>query len=222
MHYPGGKGKSYQHVLNLIPPHDVYIEPFLGIGSVMRHKRRSAIEFGVDLDERALRLSELCGQGVTLVCTDGIRFLKDYDFQGHEVVYCDPPYLPRTRRREKIYRFDTDDGHHQQLLDTIRSINARVLISGYESVLYNEALRDWNVHRYQAKTHTDVRQECVWYNFKRPAVLHDYRYLGRNYRERQTIKRRLNRLTQRISQLSDQEQEFLREWLTARGRARAT
>lgn len=32
MTYPGGKGNAYHKIINLIPPHEVYIEPFLGRG----------------------------------------------------------------------------------------------------------------------------------------------------------------------------------------------
>jgi hypothetical protein len=36
MSYPGGKSGSgvYQTLINLMPPHDIYIEPFLGMGGV--------------------------------------------------------------------------------------------------------------------------------------------------------------------------------------------
>ncbi|MBK9053315.1 MAG: hypothetical protein IPL78_21170 [Chloroflexi bacterium] len=30
MTYPGGKGRTYQHIINHLPPHDVYIAAFLG------------------------------------------------------------------------------------------------------------------------------------------------------------------------------------------------
>ena len=95
MHYPGGKAKTFHHVVNLIPPHKVYIEPFLGLGSVMKAKKRAEIEFGVDLDERALEMSNLKDIGVRLIHDDGISFLENFPFEGHEVVYCDPPYYPK-------------------------------------------------------------------------------------------------------------------------------
>ena len=34
----GGKGGVYQRLINLIPPHDVYIENHLGGGAVIRKK----------------------------------------------------------------------------------------------------------------------------------------------------------------------------------------
>lgn len=48
--YPGGKGSVYQKLINLMPPHETYIEAFLGGGAVMRWKRPAALNIGVDLD----------------------------------------------------------------------------------------------------------------------------------------------------------------------------
>ena len=54
MRYPGGKGRTFQHVINLIPPHRVYIETHLGGGAVMRHKRPSAYSIGIDADQKVI------------------------------------------------------------------------------------------------------------------------------------------------------------------------
>lgn len=35
----GGKGRVFRQLISLMPPHEVYIEPFLGGGSVMLHKK---------------------------------------------------------------------------------------------------------------------------------------------------------------------------------------
>src|SRR4051812_1634408 len=52
MTYPGGKSGSgvYQALINLIPPHSVYVEPFLGGGAVMRCKLPARLSIGIDLD----------------------------------------------------------------------------------------------------------------------------------------------------------------------------
>lgn len=50
--YPGGKSGSgvAQRIINLMPPHQVYIEPFLGGGSVLRYKLPAQINIGIDRD----------------------------------------------------------------------------------------------------------------------------------------------------------------------------
>ena len=216
MYYPGGKAKSFHHVINQIPPHKVYIEPFLGLGSVMKAKKRAKIEFGVDLDKRALKLSNLENIGVQLIHGDGINFLKNYPFEGHEVVYCDPPYHPKARKRDRVYKHDFDQNDHINFLDLVTQLHTRIIISGYDSDIYRQYLNNWQVYTYICKAHDGPRKEFLWYNFPNPRHLHDYRYLGSNFRERQTIRRRLERMKRRLENLTAQERSFLLEWLTIR------
>ena len=58
MAYPGGKSQAgvYQRLINLMPPHAVYIEPFLGGGAVLLHKRAALFSVGIDVDGDALRV----------------------------------------------------------------------------------------------------------------------------------------------------------------------
>src|SRR3954470_21500968 len=56
VHYPGGKGLSFRHIINLMPPHGRYIETHLGGGAVMRHKRPARENIGIDLDDRVVDL----------------------------------------------------------------------------------------------------------------------------------------------------------------------
>jgi len=59
--YPGGKngGGAYQTLINLMPPHSVYVEPFLGSGAVMRMKRPAGVNIGLDLDGDALQAARI-------------------------------------------------------------------------------------------------------------------------------------------------------------------
>lgn len=217
MHYPGGKSKTFHHVINLIPPHQVYVEPFLGVGSVMRAKRRAHLEIGVDFDGQALERSGLDELGVHLIHGDGFRFLKHFPFQVDDVIYCDPPYFPLSRKRRRVYRHDLSEERHQELLKLLKGLSARVIISGYESDLYCHELRDWQVYEYWSKAHDGRRQERLWYNYPEPQELHDYRYLGSNYRQRQDIRRRLDRIKGRLSRLSTLERSYLSQWLSSTG-----
>ena len=50
MPYFGGKSLSgiYQKLINMIPPHKTYIEPFLGGGAVLKFKRPALVSIGID------------------------------------------------------------------------------------------------------------------------------------------------------------------------------
>jgi len=214
MNYPGGKGKCYQRLINLIPPHSTYIETHLGSGAVLRHLRPSDRSFGIDLDERVIEFWKTHYSGLcTLVQGDGVEFLEQYQFDGDEFVYADPPYLAETRRRSRIYRHEYDKNDHISLLSTLLSLPCNVMISGYDSDLYRDALAGWRTVSFDAKTHSGVRQEWVWLNFDSPASLHDGSHLGFNFQERQSIKRRRHRIMQKIDSMSSIERSYLLEVL---------
>ena len=55
MRYPGGKGKCFQHIVNILPPHSTYIETHLGGGSVLLNKAPATENIGIDRDPRVIR-----------------------------------------------------------------------------------------------------------------------------------------------------------------------
>ena len=162
MRYPGGKGKCYQRLINLMPRHRVYIESHLGGGAVFRHERPAQVNIGIDIDERVLqtwRAREV--PSCTLVHDDAARYLAGYPFVGDELVYADPPYVSSTRRRSKVYRYDYMDSQHEQLLELLVGLRCYVMVSGYDNPIYRRLLRDWNHISFAAKTHRGVRTESV-------------------------------------------------------------
>jgi DNA adenine methylase len=214
MRYPGGKGKTYHHIINLIPPHKTYIETHLGGGAVLRNKKTCLDSFAIDRDARVIQYWRRHFPSLaSYIETDAVDFLTTKNFRGDEVLYCDPPYLPSTRRQERVYRYDYTRNDHERLLEVLRSLPCKVLISGYPSRLYDRRLRGWSSRKFLSKSHSGVRVEKLWFNFDPPDRLHDSRYLGNSFRERQTFRRRIDRIRRRISSLSSQEQHFLSEWL---------
>jgi site-specific DNA-adenine methylase len=196
MRYPGGKGTCFQKLINLMPPHQVYIETHLGGGSVMRHKRPASSNIGIEKDPRIIALWEN-NQPLSfkLVNDDATNFLKSYNFTGKELLYCDPPYLQSTRksRGRKMYTYDYSVHDHIILLQLLRSLPCMVMISGYESDLYKEMLKDWHTHTFEYVCHNGMGIEWLWMNYPTPTELHDYRYLGHNFRERERIKKKTER-----------------------------
>jgi len=205
--YPGGKAQPgiYQRIINQMPPHRVYIEAFLGGGAVMKAKRPAALNIGLDLDRSAIAgfgdKALIVGSGDTitgelqLIEGDGIGFLDSYAWRGDELVYCDPPYLFSTRRQHRqIYRCEMEDKDHLRFLAVAKRIDAPVIISGYWSEMYARKLTGWRAISFQAVTHGgSLATEWLWMNYPEPTELHDYRYLGESFRERERIKRKIGR-----------------------------
>jgi len=101
-------------------------------------------------------------------------------------------------------------GDHQRLLAVIRTIPAMMMISGYYSGLYAQTLADWRTARFTTTTRGgNIAEEWVWMNFPPPLELHDYRYLGRNFRERERIKRKKMRWLNRLRRMDSLERHAI-------------
>ena len=272
MPYPGGKGGAgvYQTIINGMPRHEVYVEPFLGGGAVMAAKRPAGLNIGVDLAAEAIAQAQarivgtddtrsalasdgdaaadalvtmrediarkgdvgsaLAGRGdaadspgeamregtagsgrtagaivsegdngrYEFHVGDGIAFLQKYPFHGGELVYCDPPYLHSTRRDPCLYRYEMTVDQHEALLAVLLRLPCLVCISGYWSELYTDTLSTWRVCPFQAQTRRGVVTEYLWCNYPAPTALHDYRCLGKDFREREKLKRLMARWVKRL------------------------
>ncbi len=215
MRYPGGKGKCFQHIINLMPPHRVYIETHLGGGSVLRNKRPAEKSIAVEVDPGVIQAwqADVAVFGLELVHGRAEDFLAAYPFAGDELLYVDPPYHPSTRRRSRVYAHDYTDPDHQSLLQLLLGLPCKVMLSGYACELYDRTLAGWHRHDFQAKTHRGIRTESLWLNFNPPRALHDARYLGGDFREREVTRRRLTRLQDRLTRMSDMERAAITRWL---------
>ncbi len=56
MNFPGGKGGTYQKYINLMPPHEVYIESHIGGGALMRYKRKAKRNIGIEIDPEVIEM----------------------------------------------------------------------------------------------------------------------------------------------------------------------
>lgn len=80
-------------------------------------------------------------------------------------MYIDPPYLLHTRTG-KQYKHEMTDDDHEELLNKLLQNKAKIMISGYESDMYNEYLKKWN--KVTLDSHAEggkLRKEVVWMNY---------------------------------------------------------
>lgn len=92
--------------------------------------------------------------------------------------FVDPPYLASTRKLSggrACYRHEMTDEQHVELLVAVQSLRGMVVLSGYPSQLYDDALSSWARHETRARISagrgTGIRTECVWINPKCAAAL---------------------------------------------------
>jgi len=142
--YFGSKATSElcQPLIALMPPHAVYIETHLGCGAIMRRKPAALRNIGVDRDAAALSRFA-CDYPVERVRGCAHRFLSRFPFDGSELVYSDPPYLPSARKSARRYRYDYGEADHEALLRLLRELPCAVMVSGYPSALYDALRADW-------------------------------------------------------------------------------
>ena len=204
--YTGGKGRIYQRIINEIPPHRLYIEPFLGNGSIMRRKRAAALSIGIEINPQVIadRWAHHGIPDLTVICGDAIELLQTIEVDRETFIYLDPPYLMHTRSSGRaLYdcEFATIE-HHVHLLSLIKAMSASMAISGYDNELYRQMLAGWRtIHIPTTNRAGKPAIETVWMNYAPPGELHDYRYLGQNFRERERIRRQQQRWRSRLSSM---------------------
>lgn len=112
--------------------------------------------------------------GVYVESRPATNIIEKFDTE-ETLFYLDPPYVHGTRHaKEKTsargYHYEMTDADHIELLDLCMGVDGKVMISGYESTLYDKILKGWRRieknaraagHRGAAK-----RTEVLWMNFE--------------------------------------------------------
>lgn len=185
-HYSGGKGGdgTYQQIINYIPPHNVYVSPFAGKDAIYRNLLPGSIAIINDADPQIINYWK--------------HYLKAFD-----------PLKVR-KSKKQLYAFEfADESQHVALLETITQCTCNVMISTYDNDLYNTYLAAWNKHSFVSQTRQGQAIETIYFNYEPPVILHDFRYLGKNFRERERIKRKVKRFQDRMHNLPPAERNAI-------------
>ena len=100
-----------------------------------------------------------------------LEVLRKYDGP-QSLFYLDPPYMHDTRTAPDVYGpFEMTEADHRELLDAIRRVRGKVILSGYPSEMYDRALAGWNRHTFDLPNNAaggaskGRETEVVWRNF---------------------------------------------------------
>lgn len=91
-------------------------------------------------------------------------------------MYLDPPYILGTRSG-KQYKYEMTDSEHEDMLKLVLKSKAKIMISGYESDMYNNYLSGWHKEYFQScAEHHGTRREVVWMNYEQNQQLSLFSY----------------------------------------------
>lgn len=118
-------------------------------------------QFPERIIEAASRLKE-----AQIECRPALDVISRFDFE-NVLIYADPPYLLETRHG-KQYKKEMSLKDHIELLEVLRQSNAKVVLSGYESNLYNDILCGWKKEYHKSLTQNaqKIVTEVIWMNFE--------------------------------------------------------
>jgi DNA adenine methylase len=148
--------------------------------------------------------------GLRIIRADAVRWLETHrrQFGPRTVIYFDPPYLVNRHGEERRdyyqHEFKNPEQHVEllKLCERLSEQDVVCLISGYRCPLYDSLLSTWRRIDYTTATRRGAVVESLWCNFPEPWALHDYRYLGKNFRERERIKRKQKRWRNRLETMN--------------------
>lgn len=120
------------------------------------------------LDIAAGRLKGNTTNLVQIENTDALTLIRKHNYP-EVLMYLDPPYVKSTRRTQKLYDHEMDEEGQVRMLDLIAESRAKIILSGYQSELYDEKLRGWHKDTAQTKTTAnDIVTETIWMNYDPP------------------------------------------------------
>ena len=94
-----------------------------------------------------------------------LEVIKRFNHKG-VFMYIDPPYLLGVRTG-KQYMYEMTDSDHEEMLKELLRSRAKIMISGYESDMYNDYLKDWDKYVFNScAEHGKPRKEVVWINYR--------------------------------------------------------
>lgn len=110
---------------------------------------------------------------VQILCQPAIEAIRRFD-HGDALFYCDPPYLHATRSKgaTDVYGVEMSDDDHRELAQVLRQCQARVVLSGYPSALYDDLYAEWRRVEFDIANHAAGgrrkarKTECLWFNFQ--------------------------------------------------------
>ncbi len=113
---------------------------------------------------------------VQIICQSAFEAIPRFDHE-EGLIYCDPPYVHASRCQQStsVYHAEMNDAEHRKLAKLLGKCKAAVVVSGYESDLYDELYQGWKKATRRIANHASggtqkAREtECLWIKDARPS-----------------------------------------------------
>ena len=131
---------------------------------VQGRERSYASQDWCNLPEKIMQAAERL-RGVQIENRPAVELIERFNYE-NVLIYCDPPYMLETRHG-KQYRCEMSMEDHEELLEVLLRHKGSVLISGYDTELYQDML--WKWERRENVSYSQVcskKKEVLWMNFK--------------------------------------------------------
>ncbi|WP_436660310.1 hypothetical protein [Acinetobacter sp. P1(2025)] len=184
-----------QKISGLLPSHDTYIELLLGESDPLISNKSGIKQFVVSLNQRYLDQVNV-GQAEK-VNQNCIEFIRSFDFteSGISLIFIN------------LTNIDQDyKAHLSELIDLVTALprTCHVIILGDTQESYAQSLKNWSIIDLAALNCT----HHLWYNFDLMDA-NFYGHVGDSFTDRQRIKRKVDRWTEKFRGLPDQEQKLI-------------
>ncbi|MGN7988686.1 hypothetical protein ACTJKC_15160 [Pedobacter sp. 22226] len=220
--YNGGKAGNgtYQQIINHIPKCDVFVDAMVGNGGIVYNLALPALTHINDIDPSVIAKHDV-GCSSTNIIKSNVDYkaliIKYSGSVGNVFMYFDPPYLFETiKSKRPLYRYSWTESDHIIFLSAACIADFNVMISHYPCPLYDDMLKGWYTHDFQSITRQGLRTERIYMNYPPPVILQDFRYLGKDYRERQRIKRKIERHIKRLEKMPADERTAILSSITVK------
>jgi len=218
MYYPGNKNIPglIHKIINQIPPCLNFCEPFAGSAAVSTFLSLLPgvhLNFFInDIDAVVTaRFNYPAGSTVTnLSALDFLSTLNNSAARTDTFIFMDPPYHHSTRYNQtRLYVTEMSHNDHVQFLSSVIDIKSNCMIIHPACKLYDQALHTFRTVQLSVRYHNKTSIENLYMNYPGPEQLLTYVYTGKDCWDRQRIKRKGDRLIQKLSSLPAAERNYI-------------
>lgn len=118
------------------------------------------------IDAAATRLRGDTTHLVQIEHMDALRLIARYN-NPDVLMYLDPPYVRSARKSGRLYAYEMDDAGQVELLDLINKSQAKIVLSGYQTDLYDQYLQGWESYSAMSQTTSgQMATETIWLNYE--------------------------------------------------------